>query len=255
MLGVWLLLTSIPYYTLCTYNWAIGLGLISDKARFTNTSIQPLSSAFFNSNHCTNILIYIMFHRGFRAQLFEFIAAFFNLNPLVKMNPYYFAGRDDKSRQAKSSSFMRSLKRCSSEEMDSYAVESVIRRNLNVIKTTKKGAGGGDGVGAGQSRNASERKKTVADDINLDMVVNVKASKDDENERLNPQPSKNKRLTRQSSMFEECNVHAVTTPSCSKLFLLNQKSSLFKYYKRVKTEMAEKAELSENHSYINESAF
>ena len=85
-IGLWLLLTSIPYYMLTTYNWATSLNIINDNTRLHMT-VQAISSAFFNSNHCINILIYGMFHKDFR---FDFLRTFFNifnLNPLVKLNP------------------------------------------------------------------------------------------------------------------------------------------------------------------------
>jgi hypothetical protein len=78
MIGVWLLISSIPYYTLSTYTWAASLGLIDDRSRF-HMSMQAVSSAFFNSNHCINIIIYVIFYRDFRS-------CFTNI--LARLNPY-----------------------------------------------------------------------------------------------------------------------------------------------------------------------
>lgn len=65
MLGVWLLATLLPYYTLLTYTWAASLSLINDRSQMYRT-IQAISSVFFNSNHCINLFIYLIFYREFR---------------------------------------------------------------------------------------------------------------------------------------------------------------------------------------------
>jgi hypothetical protein len=77
IIGVWLLISSLPYYTLSTYTWAASLHLIDDRSRF-HMSMQAVSSAFFNSNHCINIIIYMIFYRDFRACFSCFISM---LNP------------------------------------------------------------------------------------------------------------------------------------------------------------------------------
>ncbi|CAF1055924.1 unnamed protein product [Brachionus calyciflorus] len=89
ILGIWLLLTNIPYYTLFTYHWANSLKLINDTTRLHMT-IQAVSSAFFNSNHCINIIIYMIFNRDFRLNALKLLFNLFNLNPLFKLNPRYF---------------------------------------------------------------------------------------------------------------------------------------------------------------------
>lgn len=75
MLGIWLLITTIPYYTLFTYHWATSLKLINDKTRLHMT-IQAISSAFFNSNHCINIIIYMIFHKDFRLNALKIFSTF-----------------------------------------------------------------------------------------------------------------------------------------------------------------------------------
>jgi hypothetical protein len=228
MLGVWLLLTTIPYYTLSTYNWAIGLGLISDKARITNMGIQAISSAFFNSNHCINILIYVFFHGIFRAKFFELLAACFNLNPFVKMNPYYFASLDDKARLAKSSSFRRSLKRSSSEEMDSFN-ESVIIRNM----PTTRGK-------------VNDKKMAKPDSlVKSAPIADCETYADDEAGKPCLLRLSSSRLTRQNSMYEEFNqISNLANRHDNKLFLFNEKSFMFKYYKRVENEVLNQKEAS-----------
>jgi hypothetical protein len=65
-LGVWMLLTSIPYYIFTTWNWAASLRVIQHSdTRSTRIymSVQAITSAFFNSNHCVNILIYMAFYK------------------------------------------------------------------------------------------------------------------------------------------------------------------------------------------------
>lgn len=70
MLGIWLIFTTIPYYSLFTYYWASSLSLINDRSRLHMT-VQAVSSAFFNSNHCINIAIYLLFHKDFRSNAFR----------------------------------------------------------------------------------------------------------------------------------------------------------------------------------------
>lgn len=89
MLGIWLLITTIPYYSLFTYHWATSLKLINDRNRLHMT-IQAISSAFFNSNHCINIIIYMIFNKDFRLNALKILFNLFNLNPVIKLNPLYF---------------------------------------------------------------------------------------------------------------------------------------------------------------------
>ncbi|RNA11445.1 hypothetical protein BpHYR1_009889, partial [Brachionus plicatilis] len=89
ILGFWLLLTNIPYYTFFTYYWAHNLRLIQDTTR-VHLTIQAISSAFFNSNHCINIIIYMVFNRDFRLSAIKILFNIFNLNPIIKLNPMYF---------------------------------------------------------------------------------------------------------------------------------------------------------------------
>ncbi len=237
MLSVWLLLTSIPYYALSTYDWAIALGLISDRARIKDMSVQRISSAFFNSNHCINILIYIFFHRSFRAKLLEFAAACFNLNPIIKMNPYYFAYADDKFRLAKSNSFRRSLKRCSSEEMDSFN-ESVIKRNRPTVRGK-----------------VNDRKMRKENSIEESVRLQATSPNDEANvqeETSLTAPRRKTQLMRQDSMFVEDS--QAQSQANNKLFLLNEKSFIFKYYKRVKNEALSQKE-HYNNSNNNETTF
>jgi hypothetical protein len=93
MIGVWLLISCIPYYTLSTYTWAASLHLIDDRSRF-HMSMQAVSSVFFNSNHCINIIIYVIFYRDFRACFSCFVC---------KLNPcswrWCFCGAKEKPQQ------------------------------------------------------------------------------------------------------------------------------------------------------------
>ena len=95
IMGIWLLITSIPYYSLCTYHWATSLRVLiqnDDRERIQMT-IQAVSSAFFNSNHCINIIIYILFHKDFRYNTIKLFINLFNLNPLIKCNPLFFESK------------------------------------------------------------------------------------------------------------------------------------------------------------------
>ena len=68
VIGIWLLISCIPYYSVTTYTWAASLKLVNAKSR-RHMSIQAVSSVFFNSNHCINVIIYIIFYRDFRSSL------------------------------------------------------------------------------------------------------------------------------------------------------------------------------------------
>lgn len=67
-IAAWLLFTTIPYYII----WWI---TIVHRYQFI-LKIQYISSILFNINHCTNILIYIFFHDGFRRCLSKRISSF-----------------------------------------------------------------------------------------------------------------------------------------------------------------------------------
>jgi hypothetical protein len=88
ILGIWLLLTATPHYTLYLYYWATKLEFIADHSRLHFT-IQAIFSAFFNSNHCINIVIYLIFHKDFRTTFFRALCDLFNLNPFVRINVEY----------------------------------------------------------------------------------------------------------------------------------------------------------------------
>jgi hypothetical protein len=87
VLGIWLLLTTIPYHLLFTYRWANTLHII----RFENldsifNNLQIISTVFYNSNHYINILIYLVFHRDFRLKFFAMLVNLFNKNGLIKIS-------------------------------------------------------------------------------------------------------------------------------------------------------------------------
>lgn len=60
ILGLWLVLTIIPYYTLHIFDILFS----ADKHQIYKMLI--LSSIFFNSNHCINFFIYFIFNSEFR---------------------------------------------------------------------------------------------------------------------------------------------------------------------------------------------
>jgi hypothetical protein len=60
-LGIWQILTNIHYFVLITFDRARLLRITNLKY----TSLQAVSSIFFNSNHCVNILIYLIFYKEF----------------------------------------------------------------------------------------------------------------------------------------------------------------------------------------------
>lgn len=106
VMSVWLLLTSVPYYALCTYYWVVGLRVVDSTMTSirVHMTIQAISSAFFNLNHCTNIFIYLIFHRNFRYKLFELFTGCFNvINPVFKINPFYYSHGDSQKRKRNNS--------------------------------------------------------------------------------------------------------------------------------------------------------
>jgi hypothetical protein len=60
-LGIWQIFTNIHYYVLITFDRARLLRITN----FKHTRLQAVSSVFFNSNHCVNILIYLIFYKDF----------------------------------------------------------------------------------------------------------------------------------------------------------------------------------------------
>ena len=60
-LGIWQVFTNIHYYVLITFDHARLLRITN----FKHTRLQAVSSVFFNSNHCVNILIYLIFYKDF----------------------------------------------------------------------------------------------------------------------------------------------------------------------------------------------
>lgn len=98
MLGIWLLFTTIPYNTLTTYYWISELRLINAKTRLSLT-IQGVSSAFFNLNHCFNIIIYTIFHKDFRLCFRNLLIKVFNLNPVCLVNMSYFKSKRARNAQ------------------------------------------------------------------------------------------------------------------------------------------------------------
>ena len=71
-LGIWQVFTNIHYYVLITFDHARLLRITNLK----HTRLQAVSSIFFNSNHCVNILIYLIFYKDFGLiilNLFKFL--------------------------------------------------------------------------------------------------------------------------------------------------------------------------------------
>ena len=60
-LGIWQIFTNIHYYVLITFDRARLLKITN----LEHTRLQAVSSVFFNSNHCVNILIYLIFYKDF----------------------------------------------------------------------------------------------------------------------------------------------------------------------------------------------
>ena len=60
-LGIWQVFTNLDYFVLIKFDRARLLRITNLK----HTRLQAVSSIFFNSNHCVNILIYLIFYKDF----------------------------------------------------------------------------------------------------------------------------------------------------------------------------------------------
>ena len=94
IMGVWLLITSAPYYTINTIIRISHLNIFQKSNSFhleeSNIYLyQALASLFFNSNHCINILIYVVFHKSFRYNLLRILARLFICKSINKQKAYY----------------------------------------------------------------------------------------------------------------------------------------------------------------------
>ena len=84
IIGVWLLLTSIPYHVLCFY---YKITIMKTGHEYDTQSsalflaIQGITSAFFNLNRCINIIIYMCFHKDFQGVILPYLTCC--TNPVV----------------------------------------------------------------------------------------------------------------------------------------------------------------------------
>ena len=72
LLGIWQVFTNLNYFVLIKFDRARLLRITHLK----HTRLQAVSSVFFNSNHCINILIYLVFYKDFGLvilDLFKFL--------------------------------------------------------------------------------------------------------------------------------------------------------------------------------------
>jgi hypothetical protein len=98
IIGLWLLITSVPYYTLKCIFWLIRLKVYDSADHWPNYErVQGLFSVLFNSNHSINIIIYILFHKCFRRAALD----------LIKLNNFKInrLGDDDSLAIRQNSSF------------------------------------------------------------------------------------------------------------------------------------------------------
>lgn len=68
MIGIWLLLTSIPYHLFCFYYKIYGY-----QNSYLFMAVQGVTSAFFNLNRCLNIFIYTCFHSDFQKVALKYL--------------------------------------------------------------------------------------------------------------------------------------------------------------------------------------
>ena len=95
IIGVWLLLTSAPYYTINTIIRVLSLKVFQQNEILIGNGyyfFQAIASIFFNSNHCINIIIYIFFHNTFRYNSLKLMYNIFKCNSSF-MKKYVDEGR------------------------------------------------------------------------------------------------------------------------------------------------------------------
>ena len=68
MLGGFILIANIPYYSYIVWEWLCDLKENSFKISL-DIKVQASTSILFNLNHCINIVNYILFNARFRSQL------------------------------------------------------------------------------------------------------------------------------------------------------------------------------------------
>jgi hypothetical protein len=80
-LNIYCILASIPYYFLITYLKLVELNFLLNHFDLKSIlTIQIITSALFNSNHCINFFIYLAFHADFKVILKIFFKKLFFLN-------------------------------------------------------------------------------------------------------------------------------------------------------------------------------
>jgi hypothetical protein len=107
IIGIWLLLTSSPYYTINTIIRLSNLNISNFVISENFYLYQAIFSVFFNSNHCINIIIYFIFHKTFRFKSMKILFKLFKSNK-TRENPADENGVWEKSscqRSRKSSIF------------------------------------------------------------------------------------------------------------------------------------------------------
>jgi hypothetical protein len=128
-IGLWLLFTSVPYYSLNTYYWVTTLSLIEDHSEWPMT-IQAISSAFFNLNHCFNILIYLTFHRDYRNNSIILILNVLNNIPYVNIKPELLENIKKKRKHI----IKRNTPSCAADDAE-INLQTILIKNNNNIKS------------------------------------------------------------------------------------------------------------------------
>ena len=131
IIGIWLLLTSSPYYTINTIIRLSSLNIsnfeINDKAYL----YQAIFSVFFNSNHCINIIIYIIFHKTFRSKSIKLMLKIFKYKNQIPdddvFSGYSFQNRD--STIFRSKKLVKSCKINKNVSINS----SIVYRNNSIV--------------------------------------------------------------------------------------------------------------------------
>ena len=127
ILGLWLLVTIIPYFMFNTIYWYMILRQMNVERSWQFLMLQGVSSVFFNLNHCVNILIYLIFHKDFKIEFLAILVRLFNLNPVVKINRRFSANQPNHRYDKRP--FKSQSKLASNNQMSSLVDSAMLGKN------------------------------------------------------------------------------------------------------------------------------
>ena len=252
MIGVWLLLTAIPYYSLITYYMFIAVKNLgsSNYGNETFMKAQAISSVLYNLNHCINVVIYIFFHRDFRSSALNLFIKCFNINPVVKINLLVLRSEKAKKKarvkKDSNSSHSSITMGVTTNNNTNYAVShvkvgSIVKQSFN--ETSIK-----NGVDSRNEFKKNSRLKTVSE---FNRIANNVAKQKSAMNRLtvdNDRKDRDKSVSTQTINITGSRQSIVAQNNKDKIFIRNENFFLFRYFSKKnqrKIEMAERVGYSE----------